>query len=654
MSKLTTGMEYRAFGDFSPDGIDPEKRTVTLTGSSEIEVERFDWETGERYLEVLSHDPADVDLSRMLDGGPVLDRHRGDQIAVVDAAEVRDGKTRFTCRFSSATERANVIFSDVVAGIRRNVSVGYMKTGVVSQERTESGVMRIVFRWMPYEISFEPVPADPTVGVGRKASGKNVLDLPEDRAAENNNLKEGVDTMSEVTTETPAVKPEGIPSERMSNLYSLAASMNAVEEVRAAIAEGKSEADILSGLLQRKMTAKPVTTTDADIGMDKKEVRAYSLRKAMLAQLTGDWRDAGLEKEASDAVAKTMNRDARGFFIPLDVMNSPVAQTRREAEAAALLQRDLIVGSSGTGKNWVATDLLAGDFIALLRNATFLDRVGAFFLSGLRDNIAIPRVTGGNAYYWVAEQSNLTKSTQAYDQVTLTPKQLGAMTIYSRLFLQQASLGVESFVRAELAITLAQGINWGCLYGAGVGSYQPLGLFNRPGVNTVAIDTNGGAITAATLVDMETAVADCNVIENDTMAYVTNARVRGALKKTPILSNTAAIPIWQPLAGVPGAGEVNGYPCYVTNTVAKNGTKGSGRNLSSIIYGKWSDFIVGFWGGLDIVVDPFTGAAAGDTRVVAFQSIDTATRHDESFAICTDIVAGGASDDSSSSSSSSN
>lgn len=653
MSKLTTGMEYRAFGDFSPDGIDAEKRTVTLTGSSEIEVERFDWETGERYLEVLSHDPADVDLSRMLDGGPVLDRHRGDQIAVVEAAEVRDGKTHFTMRFSSATERANVIFSDVVAGIRRNVSVGYMKTGVVSQERTEDGIQRIVFRWQPYEISFEPVPADPTVGVGREASGKNVLDLPEDRAAEINNNNEG-DIMSEVTnTEAPAVKPEGIPSERMSNLYSLAASMNAVEEVRSAIAEGKSEADILSGLLQRKMTAKPVTTTDAEIGMDKKQVREYSLRKALLAQLTGDWRGAEAEKEASDAVAKVMNRDAHGFFIPLDVMNAPVAQTRREAEAA-LHHRDIIAGSSGTGKSWIATDLLAGDFIALLRNATFLDRVGAFFLSGLRDNIAIPRITGGNAYYWVAEQSELTKSTATFDQVTMTPKSLGAMTIYSRQFLLQASMGVESFVRAELAIALAQGINDGCLYGAGVTYNQPLGLVNRPGVNTVAIDTNGGAITAATLVDMETAVADCNVIENETMAYLTNARVRGALKKTPILSNTAAIPIWQPLAGVPGAGEVNGYPCYVSNIVKKNGTKGSGRNLSSIIYGKWSDFIVGFWGGLDVIVDPFTGASAGDVRVVAWQSADVATRHDESFAICTDIVAGGASDDSSSSSSSSN
>lgn len=655
MEHLSVKPEYRALQDFEPSAIDTEKRTVTLTGSSELAVERYDWESGEVYDEILSHDPADVDLSRMLDGGPVLDRHRGDQIAVVEAAEIRDGKSVFTIRFSSATERARVIFEDVIAGIRRNVSVGYLKTEIVSSTRDENGRRRVVFRWQPYEISFEPVPADPTVGVGREQAENTLkLDLPEERGAgENNNLNEGEVNMAEETTKTttaPVAEVRGIPSDRMANLYSLAATLNAVAEVRAAIKDNKDEAEILD-LLMRKQGAKPVGVADASLGMDKKEVRRYSFRKALLAQMTGDWSEAGLEKEASDAVAKQMNRSARGFFIPFDVMTAPVASSRAAADFV-LNHRDLIVGSDGTGKNLVREDLLTDDFIAVLRNATFLDKVGAFFLSGLRDNIAIPRMTSPNAYYWVAEQSQITKSTAAFDQVSMTPKQLGAMTLYSRLFLQQASLGVESFVRAELAITLAQGIDWGTLYGAGIASNQPLGLFNRAGIGTVAIGDNGGAPTAATLVDMETAVADKNVIENDTMAYLTNARVRGALKKTPILSNTAAIPIWSALPGVPGAGEVNGYPAYVSNVVAKNGTKGTGTGLSSILFGKWSDLVVGFWGGLDVIVDPYTGAAAGDTRVVAFQSVDIATRHDESFCKCTDVVAGGADDDSSSSSSS--
>ena len=659
MDKLSVKPEYRALQDFEPSAIDTEKRTVTLTGSSELAVERYDWDSGEVYDEILSHDPADVDLSRMLDSGPVLDRHRGDQIAVVEAAEIRDGKSVFTIRFSSATERARVIFEDVVAGIRRNVSVGYLKTEIVSSTRDENGRRRVVFRWQPYEISFEPVPADPTVGVGREQpENAQKLDLPEERGAgDNNNLNEGEEKMAEETktTTAPVAEVRGIPSERMANLYSLAATMNAVDEVRAAIKDGKDEAEILD-LLMRKQGAKPVGVADASLGMDPKQIREYSFRKALLAQMTGDWTGAELEKEASDEVAKQMNRSARGFFIPFDMMSTPIASKRDAARFAMdrLSRRDLIVGSDGTGKNLVREDLLTDDFIAVLRNATFLDKVGAFFLSGLRDNIAIPRMTSPNAYYWVAEQSQITKSTAAFDQVAMTPKQLGAMTLYSRLFLQQASLGVESFVRAELAITLAQGIDWGTLYGAGVTYNQPLGLFNRAGIGTVAIGDNGGAPTAATLVDMETAVADKNVIENDSMAYLTNARVRGALKKTPILSNTAAIPIWSALPGVPGAGEVNGYPAYVSNVVAKNGTKGTGTGLSSILFGKWSDLVVGFWGGLDVIVDPYTGAAAGDTRVVAFQSVDIATRHDESFCKCTDVVAGGADDDSSSSSSSSN
>lgn len=169
MSKLSVQNEFRVLQGLDVGDIDEEKRTVRLTGSSEYPVERLNYATGERYVEILSHDPADVDLSRMKDGGPVLDRHWGDQIAVIEEAAINaERKVEYLIRFSDATERANAIFRDVVKKIRRNVSSGYSKLNIVKTEKIDGGRRSMhYFRWQPFELSFEPVPADPTVGVGR-------------------------------------------------------------------------------------------------------------------------------------------------------------------------------------------------------------------------------------------------------------------------------------------------------------------------------------------------------------------------------------------------------------------------------------------------------------------------------------------------------
>jgi hypothetical protein len=69
-----------------------------------------------------------------------------------------------------------------------------------------------------------------------------------------------------------------------------------------------------------------------------------------------------------------------------------------------------------------------------------------------------------------------------------------------------------------------------------------------------------------------------------------------------------------------------------------NLTKGSGSNLSAMIFGVWSELLIGQWSGIDILVDQYTGSNAGTVRVVAFHDCDFAVRHPESFAECNEIV----------------
>ena len=159
--KLKLKQEFRGL---QIGNVDAEKRIVEFSASSEYPVERYDGE--HVYREILSHDPADVDLSRML-SAPVLDTHGGDVIGVVETCEIREKRLFVSARFSNGA-RASEILADIADGIRRNVSVGYVKHSVVNSRKCEDGKMEIRFRWTPYEVSFVPVPADPTVGVGRE------------------------------------------------------------------------------------------------------------------------------------------------------------------------------------------------------------------------------------------------------------------------------------------------------------------------------------------------------------------------------------------------------------------------------------------------------------------------------------------------------
>jgi len=75
----------------------------------------------------------------------------------------------------------------------------------------------------------------------------------------------------------------------------------------------------------------------------------------------------------------------------------------------------------------------------------------------------------------------------------------------------------------------------------------------------------------------------------------------------------------------------------VTNNVPSDLTKGSGTGLSALIAGDFSNLMIGLFSTSDVLVDPYTGGAAGTLRVRVLQDMDVAVRHAESFAACTDL-----------------
>ena len=390
---------------------------------------------------------------------------------------------------------------------------------------------------------------------------------------------------------------------------------------------------------------------DAGIGMSTKEIGQYSLVRALRAAAESRtnpraWDEAGLEREASDAVAKQTGKQARSFFIPMDWASKSLQEARGLSDAVMhdvvkrlgrLEKRDLTAGTNNAGGYTVQTDLLGDSFIELLRNQMVLRRAGATVLGGLVGNIAIPSQSGGATAYWVAENAAPTESQQTIGQVTMSPKTVGAYTDISRRLLAQSSIDVEAFVRNDLAQVLAIAIDYAGLHDSGA-SNHPTGVASVSGIGAVyagdaasnGTNANGIAPVWADVVNLETSVAVSNA-NIGALAYITNPKVRGKFKKTQIASNLPMI--WQ------GA-ELNGYPTFVSSQVRSDITKGSSTTLSAMFFGNWADLIIGMWGAIDVLVDPYTGGTAGTVRVVELQDIDIAARHAASFAMCADMLAG--------------
>ena len=356
----------------------------------------------------------------------------------------------------------------------------------------------------------------------------------------------------------------------------------------------------------------------------------YSMLKALRDMADpGKRRLDGLEAEVNAELAKRTGKAPRGIYVPWDLeVNTRAAQ--HFATQANVERRDLTL-STGAGAVMTVT---SPTMIELLRALPLMTRLGARILSDMQGNFAIPRVNGGATAYWVTEGNAPTESSQTIGQVLFSPSTLGAFTDYSRQFLKQTSVDAEMFVRSDLATVLAIEIDRVGFNGSGSGA-EPEGIRVNSSVNLVSLGANGAAPTWAAVVQMETEVANDNALLG-AVSFVTTPAGRGKMKQvTKVASSTFSDFLW---GGINQDNTVNGYPAYATNQLPSNLTKGSGSSLSAAILGNFQDAVYAFWGGLDILVDPYTGGSAGNVRIVELQDADFQLRHPESFAKIVDMV----------------
>lgn len=248
------------------------------------------------------------------------------------------------------------------------------------------------------------------------------------------------------------------------------------------------------------------------------------------------------------------------------------------------------------GKEIVATDKL--NILSPLMGKSILAEAGATFLTGLVGNISIPNYTGSTCG-WKGELEAADNGKGTFGSVELSPKRLTAYIDISKQFLTQDSVGAEEMLRADIVNSLVAKLEQ-TIFGDAVGdTTKPAGIFN--GAQVVAPSYQG-------VCDAEAAVTDYSGEKR----FVMSPTAKSAFKQATISGTKSDLRL------LLEDGEVDGYPVSDSSNVVAGG----------YAFGDFSELVVAQWGGIDIVVDPYTLATKNAIRLVINAYFDAKVRRD--------------------------
>lgn len=619
----------------TPDADPADENRFAFALSSETPVDQWFGK------EILGHDSKNIRQDRLKAGVPLLFNHDADQhMGVVDAYSIKDGILRVEGKWSNSTfgQEKKRDYSD---GVLKDASVGYLIHKISREQDGEypsSDDVLNVTDWEPLEASLVTIPADPTVGVGRSADAKQEFPLVVEVHQRT------------VAPAAPAAKPpievrkmaeEIVPTAaeveiaRRDRIMAIASDKDfskhvSTEEVKRAI-ESKQSAEAFSEAVARKIIAANDATKVGTVGENVmtdagKDAQRYSYAKAYRMAINqakpGVFRseDYKLEREVSDEIAKRLNKSTGGMFIP----------------SSASAKRTATAGATGSGLVSQANILqidVHSELIELYRNRARVLALGATRMGGLSGTVRLPRQDSAATAQWLAETGGVTPTDVTTDFVALTPKRLSIQNAYTVELLAESAVDVEGMLANDRNKVLALAIDLAAILPASGSS--PNGILGQTGLALITTSgsalTKGNALSYQDVIKFESTVAAANA-DVATMGWLLTPETRGLLKGTPMFPAGYAMPIWSSNDRDPSGLETGplGYKAGVTNQIPKN--FGSNTSLHAGILGDWSQCVVADWGASELIVDPYTQAAAGIYVITERALLDVEFRHIQAFA----------------------
>ena len=243
-------------------------------------------------------------------------------------------------------------------------------------------------------------------------------------------------------------------------------------------------------------------------------------------------------------------------------------------------------------------DMVATDLQTIrdpLRAQNVLAKAGAKFLTGLRGDIQYPVLTAASVG-WVAENGTAADGAGTISSKTISPKRLSAYIDISKQFLVQDSASCEQAIMRDLVNAINDKLE-ATILGNESDDPNHFSLFYNQ--TPTAISAFGD------LCDLEATVEDANIFGK--MSYLVSPKAKAGLRKMTQKATKLVLE----------GSDIEGTPVYSSTNVGKG--VGSGTPFvqsGNLIYGDFTNLIIGQWGGLDLVIDPYTQARDNKIRVV--------------------------------------
>lgn len=595
--------------------IDFDNLEISFSCASSYPYARRDWQTDKYFIEKLICSEEAVDLTRLNGGASVLKNHDTDKIlGVISRAWIEDGVVCVRIRFRTDDMSRN-LFNDIAAGIVPNVSIGYSVEHYNEYTDTEGNLVRDVDRWTAYEVSVAVgIPADPTVGFYRSMEIKSAHKI------QTNNME--VKTMQKRAEgeETPAAEPT-------------------LEEMKAKLAELEAENAELKAKAEQadETTTEPAADEQKACGEeDTKETRSLDTKDTtmktdteirslnvpyikpqttrefnignVLRYMAGGKADISYEMERSDEMYNEMHMlpSRNSIMVPLDGFRSVLAGN---------LNRREMNDTADSAAGLVAQQNLPSMFIDYVRtrigvkNATFIPGLvgGPVTIPVQTSEAQVAWVTGGTTTTDV--NAELSGTDVDVGSVTLTPHKLGAYVPVGLDLLLMGNPSATNIAVTSLLNSIARKLGTTMLKG-NASDPEITGLATATGVQTAAIPT----IASATWNQITNLIGKVEGLEyNGPQEFVMSAGDKATFKSIA--------------KGSYGGGFICEDGFIDGRYVNVDGSLSSG----DIFFGDFSNVYVGQWGGIEIMLDPYTESKKGNIVVIARLVCDIAIARPNTF-----------------------
>jgi len=236
----------------------------------------------------------------------------------------------------------------------------------------------------------------------------------------------------------------------------------------------------------------------------------------------------------------------------------------------------------------------------------FLKSIGVQFFTGLTGQFVVPALAEDTAEF-VSEAGDASTSDMAHEALTLAPRRVSAFQSITKETLVQTNPAIYSSILQNLVNGIYKAV-----------TYDVFDTLESDAATAVTGSTATG-LAYADILQLEASIGGLNIGAG---AYVTTPSVKAYLKGLDI--DDAGIRFaWN-------GNEMNGYSAYGVPAA----------NANSVYFGDFSRMTVGQWGGIELIVDPYTYAKQGRIQITAVAMFDTGCTNVRAFAWLDDVSAG--------------